>query len=109
MFCAGPVLSAFVSSRFAFGRVRQLFPSLSLLRFAADEVRPQCLGEALTRGGVARARGTSHNEIFAILLRLVIGAGQAHDFGLSKSFAEQLAVPTEAWSHTQRTRASKVL
>src|ERR1700726_817043 len=61
LFCAGPVLSAFALSRFAFGGVPRLFPSLSLLRLAAAKVRPQCFGEALTRGGVARASGARQN------------------------------------------------
>ena len=86
LFCAGPVLRAFALSRFAFGGVPHLFPSLSLLRLAAAKVRPQCFGEALTRGGVARASGARRNRISTIRHRPVIGAGQAHDF---ESFKER--------------------
>jgi len=102
-------LSAFALSRFAFGGVPRLFPSLSPLRLAATEVRPQRLGEALTHGGAARAGGTRQSRISAIQLTPVIGAGQAHDFGLSKSVAKQPAPPAETLCPKQRDGASKVL
>jgi hypothetical protein len=59
-------LHAFALDRFDFGCVPRLFPSLSLLRLAAAKVRPQCLGEAKMRGGVARAGGTRQNRISTI-------------------------------------------
>jgi hypothetical protein len=87
-------LGAFASSRFAFGRVRRLFPPLSLLRLAAAKVRPQCLGEAKTLGGFARTGRAGQIRIFALRHVPVIGAGQAHDFeSFSKSVAKQLAPP----------------
>jgi hypothetical protein len=69
-------LRTFVSSGCLFGSVPRLFPSLSLslLRLAADEVCPQRFGEALTRGGVARAGGTRQSRNSAIRLRPVIGS-----------------------------------
>jgi hypothetical protein len=109
LFCAGPVLSAFASSRFALGRVRRLFPSLYLLRLAAAKVRPQCLGEAKTLGGFARTSCPGQNRISALRHRPVIGAGQAHDFSLSKSFAKQPAPPAETWCPKQRDGALEVL
>jgi len=102
-------LSAFALSRFAFRRVRRLFPSLSLLRLAAAKVRPQCLREAKTLGGVARAGGARQSRISAIRARPVIGAGQAHDFSLSQSFAKQSAPPAKTWNPKQRDGALKVL
>jgi hypothetical protein len=94
LLCGGPVLGAFVPRRFAFGRVRRLFPPLSLLRLAAAKVRPQCLGEAKTLGGFARTGRAGQIRIFALRHVPVIGAGQAHDFeSFSKSVAKQLAPP----------------
>jgi hypothetical protein len=107
LFCAATVLSAFVSSRFAFGHVPRLFPSLSVLRLAAAKVRPQRLGVAKTLRGVARA--TRQSRISAIRHRPVIGAGQAHDFGLSKSVAKQPAPSAETLCPKQRDGAPKVL
>src|ERR1700730_3641693 len=105
LFCAGPVLSAFVSRRLAFGRVPRLFASLSLLRLAAAKVRPQCLGEAKTLGGFARTGCAGQNRNSALRRRPVIGAGQAHDFSLSKSFAKQPVPPAETWCPKQRDGA----
>ena len=96
-------------SRFAFGRVPRLFPPVHLLRLAAAKVRPQCLGEAKTLGGFAQTGRAGQNRISAIRHRPVIGAGQAHDFSLSKSFAKPPAPPAETWCPKQRDGALEVL
>src|ERR1700731_3435011 len=61
LFCAGTDLNAFALSRFTLGRVPRLLPPVDLLRLAAAKVRPQCLGEAKTLGGLGRTGGVGHN------------------------------------------------
>jgi hypothetical protein len=102
-------LSAFALRCFAFGRIPRRFPPVYLLRLAAAKVRPQRFGEAKALGGFARYGTTRQNRISALRHRPVIGAGQAHDFSLSKSFAEQAAPPAETSCPKQREGAPRVL
>jgi hypothetical protein len=78
-------LSAFASTRFAFGRVPCQFPPVYLLRLAAAKVRSQRFSEAKALGGFARTGCTRQNRICALRHRPVIGAGQAHDFAFQEA------------------------
>ncbi|MGH6845210.1 MAG: hypothetical protein ACRECU_10940 [Methylocella sp.] len=96
-------------SRFALGRDLRLLPPVDLLRLAAAKVRPQCSGEAKTLGGLARSGRAGQNRISAIRHGPVIGAGQAHDFGLSKSFTKQPAAPAEIWRPNRNGTRQRLL